>query len=318
MKIATQDSAKSRRSRSTEAVILFCIGTRHSRSPRTPCRKFAARTVWQARPSKWSKPKFPRCATWSSAAIAPIIVVSGCAHFGLRVTRPTLVLILRQIRAAVLVDSIERMAEIPSVYALPQAFHGEERQWYRGLAYLEDRVIPVIKPDGFLTPRRICAAGPRCESRRGSSRIGRSGASMSGAENRGRKSWVLLHVGNRRFALPAEIRRGTRASRAPAQFPAHFASDRRSDRAPRPHRSRVRRCPGSLRSESSVHRFYLIAERAFGRQETSEASAIPVNGECELATGEMQPPHQTRPTYFAGNARHRGRRSSTCSICKNW
>jgi hypothetical protein len=78
-------------------------------------------------------------------------VLSGCAHFGLRVTRPTLVLILRQIRAAVLVDSIERMAEIPNVYALPQGFQGDERQWYRGLAYLEDRVIPVINPTGFLT-----------------------------------------------------------------------------------------------------------------------------------------------------------------------
>ena len=82
-------------------------------------------------------------------------VVSGCAHFGLRVTRPTLVLILRQIRAAVLVDSIERMAEIPTVHALPQAFQGAERKWYRGLTYLEDRVIPVINPDGFLTPQEF-------------------------------------------------------------------------------------------------------------------------------------------------------------------
>jgi chemotaxis signal transduction protein len=82
-------------------------------------------------------------------------VVSGCAHFGLLVTRPTLVLILRQIRTAVLVDSIERMADISSVHALPPAFQGAERQWYRGLAYLEDRVIPVIKPDGFLTPQEF-------------------------------------------------------------------------------------------------------------------------------------------------------------------
>ncbi|MFZ3382104.1 MAG: hypothetical protein WA193_20895, partial [Candidatus Acidiferrales bacterium] len=37
------------------------------------------------------------------------------------------------------------------VYALPQGFQGEERRWYRGLAYLEDRVIPVINPAGFLT-----------------------------------------------------------------------------------------------------------------------------------------------------------------------
>jgi chemotaxis signal transduction protein len=78
-------------------------------------------------------------------------VVSGCAHFGLRVTRPTLVLILRQIRAAVLVDSIERMADVATIHPLPRGFQGEERKWYRGLTYLEDRVIPVINPGGFLT-----------------------------------------------------------------------------------------------------------------------------------------------------------------------
>jgi len=58
---------------------------------------------------------------------------------------------LRQIRTAVLVDKIERMAEIAGIHALPRAFGGAERQWYRGLAYLEDQVIPVINPTGFLT-----------------------------------------------------------------------------------------------------------------------------------------------------------------------
>jgi len=55
--------------------------------------------------------------------------------------------------------------------------------------------------------------------------------------------------------------------------------------------------------ESSVHRFYLIAERAFGTgtgAEASEPSAIPVNGECELANGEMQPRFENAPPYFAG------------------
>jgi chemotaxis signal transduction protein len=78
-------------------------------------------------------------------------VVSGYAHFHLPVSRPTLALILRQYRAAVLVDAIERMAEIPAVYPLPLAFSGEERVWYRGLAYLDDRLIPVVQPGGFLT-----------------------------------------------------------------------------------------------------------------------------------------------------------------------
>ena len=78
-------------------------------------------------------------------------VVNAGTHFNLPVTRPALVLILRELRVAVLVDRIERMAEIPAVYALPQAFSGPERRWYRGLAYVDDVVIPVIQPAGFLT-----------------------------------------------------------------------------------------------------------------------------------------------------------------------
>lgn len=78
-------------------------------------------------------------------------VVNAGTHFNLPVTRPALVLILRELRVAVLVDRIERMAEIPAVYALPQAFSGPERHWYRGLAYVDDVVIPVIQPAGFLT-----------------------------------------------------------------------------------------------------------------------------------------------------------------------
>jgi hypothetical protein len=52
-----------------------------------------------------------------------------------------------------------------------------------------------------------------------------------------------------------------------------------------------------------VHRFYLIAERAFGTgpgSEASEPSAIPVNGECELANGEMQARDENASPYFAG------------------
>ena len=121
---------------------------------------------------------------------------------------------------------------------------------------------------------------------------------MSAAENHARKSWVLLHVGNRRFALPAE----SVMELAPPVRLHNF-----------PHTSRliagviVRRgrivpvydvSPVLCGRESSVHRFYLIAERAFGK--ASEASAIPVNGECELATSEMQLPQENAPPYFAG------------------
>lgn len=82
-------------------------------------------------------------------------VVNGGGHFHLSSTRPNLALILRQFRGAVLVDAVERMAEVPAVYPLPRAFTGEERTWYRGLAYLEDRIVPVVNPGGFLTHEQI-------------------------------------------------------------------------------------------------------------------------------------------------------------------
>jgi len=82
-------------------------------------------------------------------------VVNGAVHFGLLATRPSLVLILRQRRVAVLVDRIERMAEIPVVHDLPRAFAGTERHWYRGLAYIDNRVIPVVDPAGFLTGEEL-------------------------------------------------------------------------------------------------------------------------------------------------------------------
>jgi chemotaxis signal transduction protein len=153
MKIATQDAAKSRRSRSSEAVILFCIGTQTF--------AIAADAVQEIRSTdslaaiEMELAEVPKVRHLVERSHRTYYVVSGCAHFGLRVTRPTLVLILRQIRTAVLVDSIERMADVSKVHALPQAFQGQERQWYRGLTYLEDRVIPVIKPHGFLTPEEF-------------------------------------------------------------------------------------------------------------------------------------------------------------------
>jgi len=82
-------------------------------------------------------------------------VVNAGMHFGLPATRPALVLILREARVAVLVDKIDRMTEVAGVHPLPRAFTGEERRWYSGLAYVDDSVIPVVQPSGFLTQEEL-------------------------------------------------------------------------------------------------------------------------------------------------------------------
>lgn len=111
-------------------------------------------------------------------------------------------------------------------------------------------------------------------------------------------SFVLLHLGGRRFALPAD----TIAELAP---PVHLHSF--------PHTSPmvcgviVRRSrivpvhdvsPVLIGQRSAAHRFYLIARRDFGK--TGEFNAIPVDGECELVNGEIQPPAPEDPGYIKG------------------
>jgi chemotaxis signal transduction protein len=151
VKFATADASKPRRARVSEAVILFCIANQTFAIAADAVQEIRSTDSLGGTAIEIEQAEVPKVRHLVERARRTYYVVSGCAHFGLRVTRPTLVLILRQIRAAVLVDSIERMADVATIHPLPRGFQGEERKWYRGLTYLEDRVIPVINPGGFLT-----------------------------------------------------------------------------------------------------------------------------------------------------------------------
>ena len=82
-------------------------------------------------------------------------VVDAAFHFRLTPSHPSRLLILRNIPAAVLVDSTDRMMGISALHGLPQAFTHEERGWYRGLTVVDDQVIPVINPQGFLSKAEV-------------------------------------------------------------------------------------------------------------------------------------------------------------------
>jgi chemotaxis signal transduction protein len=151
MKIATADAAKPRRARPSEALILFCIANQTFAIAADAVQEIRSTDSLGGTAIEIEQAEVPKVRHLVERSRRTYYVVSGCAHFGLRVTRPTLVLILRQIRAAVLVDSIERMADVAMIHPLPRGFQGAERRWYRGLTYIEDRVIPVIRPGGFLT-----------------------------------------------------------------------------------------------------------------------------------------------------------------------
>ncbi len=78
-------------------------------------------------------------------------VVDGNVHFGMMPTHSTRVLLLGSAPVGLKVDAIVRMTEIPRVLPLPEAFSGEERQWYLGLALVDGAVVPVLNPDSFLS-----------------------------------------------------------------------------------------------------------------------------------------------------------------------
>ena len=95
-------------------------------------------------------------------------VVDAAAQFGVTCARPTRLLLLRHAAVAVQVENVARMAEIATLHALPHAFTGDERRWYRGLAQVGEDVVPVVAPEAFLTAAEISllrASGARSAER---------------------------------------------------------------------------------------------------------------------------------------------------------
>lgn len=100
-------------------------------------------------------PDLPKVKHYVHRGENSLYVVNAAMHFGLRPALPALVFVLRRTRTALLIDGIEKMTTMTRLQALPLAFCHEERVWYRGLTALDQTVVPVIKPDGFLTPDQL-------------------------------------------------------------------------------------------------------------------------------------------------------------------
>jgi chemotaxis signal transduction protein len=116
--------------------------------------------------------------------------------------------------------------------------------------------------------------------------------------NAGANAYVLLQVANRRFALPSAIVSELAPPVRLHTFPHTSALVsgvivRRGRIVPVYDVARI-----LLGRSSSVHRFYLIARRDF--PDGPEGSAIPVSGECELATAEMQQVGDESRPYISG------------------
>jgi chemotaxis signal transduction protein len=151
MKIAQQDAPRPRKLLATEPAILFAVSRQLFAIAADAVQEIRSTDSIAGASREFETAAVPKVRHTLERGPRQYFVVNACAHFGLRTSRPTLVLILRQLRVAVLVDRIERMTELPAVFELPLAFSGAERRWYRGLAYMNDHVIPVVDPRGFLT-----------------------------------------------------------------------------------------------------------------------------------------------------------------------
>jgi chemotaxis signal transduction protein len=121
---------------------------------------------------------------------------------------------------------------------------------------------------------------------------------MSAVEHTDSKSYVLVQIGDRRFAMPAasvsELAPPVRLHRFPQTSPLLTGVIVRRGRiVPVYDVSRV------VDSKNSpAHRFYLVATRDFGS--VREPSAIPVDGECELVIAPIQASATTSPKYISG------------------
>ncbi len=82
-------------------------------------------------------------------------VVNGTIHFGVQAAPASLIFFLRHTPTALLIDGIEKMTTMTYLQALPQAFCREEREWYRGLTALDQTIVPVVRPEGFLSVEEL-------------------------------------------------------------------------------------------------------------------------------------------------------------------
>lgn len=98
-------------------------------------------------------------------------VVDAARHFRLPPSNPTRVLILRQTAAAIQVDSTDRMMKISALHALPQAFSGDERNWYRGLAVIGGDVVPVVNQHAFLSKAEMAVLKTAVQRARGAAAV---------------------------------------------------------------------------------------------------------------------------------------------------
>lgn len=155
MKIAPSERRAARRASRSEPVIAFSISGQTfaiSANAVQEIRTTDSVAACAVEISVTSKPKVRHCLPSGRGAT---YIVSGWLHFGLSASRPAQVILFRDSRVGVLVDSIDGMETMRILMNLPAGFCGPERSWYRGVTILGENVIPVVSPAGFLSAEEM-------------------------------------------------------------------------------------------------------------------------------------------------------------------
>jgi chemotaxis signal transduction protein len=135
----------------TEQIILFRCSTQVFAISSASVQEVRSVDSLAGSPMEIDEPTLPKVRHMFRRGEQNLYVVNGAIHFGLRPSPASLIFLLRRSRTALLIDGIEKMTTMSRLQALPAAFCHEERVWYRGLTVLDQNVIPVVSPEGFLT-----------------------------------------------------------------------------------------------------------------------------------------------------------------------
>lgn len=122
---------------------------------------------------------------------------------------------------------------------------------------------------------------------------------MSTAAETAEKAYVLLRLGERQFAVPADSVEELAAAGRLERIP-HSTPDIEGVIVRRKRVLAVRDVARMLTGRSlPLHRFYLVVRQKYG--EAVESEAIPVTGDCELLTGIVAIPRgEHDPEYVSG------------------
>jgi len=139
----------------SEQIILFRIGEQLFAVSSASVQEVRSADTLASAATEISVSSVPQVRYFMKRGEQVLFLVDGAAHFGLPASQGILAFVLRNTRAVLLVHSIEKMSTMTRLQALPLTFCHEERQWYRGLTALDQNVVPVVYPEGFLSAENL-------------------------------------------------------------------------------------------------------------------------------------------------------------------